>query len=115
MYESKSQPLLPGRYFAARMLRHVCIALLIVMTTIAFGVLGHLLLEPVDWHDALLNTSLIVAGIGPYILPSSVAGKLFFAGYGMLVGLVFVGTLGVVLAPLAHRLVHRFHLDDEDE
>ena len=89
-------------------------ALLIVMLTIAFGVLGHLLLEPVRWHDALLNTSLIVAGIGPYILPASVAGKLFFAAYGMLVGLVFVGTLGVVLAPLAHRLVHRFHLDDDE-
>ncbi|NYT77500.1 two pore domain potassium channel family protein [Alcaligenaceae bacterium] len=114
MYESKNEPLLPKSRFALRMLHHLGLAALIVMATMALGVLGHLLLEPLHWHDALLNTSLIVAGIGPYILPTSGAGKLFLAGYGMLVGLVFVGTLGVVLAPLAHRLVHRFHLDDDD-
>lgn len=77
------------------------------------GVIAHLILEPINWHDALLNTAFIIGGLGPYIVPGSVAGKVFFALYSMFVGLVFIGTLGIILAPLAHRIIHKFHLDDD--
>ncbi|MNG37018.1 hypothetical protein D3C84_1242390 [compost metagenome] len=49
------------------------------------------------------------------ILPESIGGKLFFAAYGLYVGLVFVASIGLILAPIAHRLLHRFHFDDADE
>lgn len=81
----------------------------------AIGVIAHLILEPINWHDALLNTALIIGGLGPYIVPESVAGKVFFALYSMFVGLVFIGTLGIILAPLAHRIIHKFHLDDDQD
>ncbi len=115
MYESKKQPLLPARHFRNRLLAHVLYALLVMFVTIAIGVIAHLLLEPVNWHDALLNTALIVGGIGPYILPESISGKVFFAAYSMFVGLIFIGTLGIILAPLAHRILHKFHLDDNED
>ncbi|NYT86792.1 two pore domain potassium channel family protein [Pollutimonas harenae] len=115
MYESKDKPLLNSRDFTYRILSHVGLALLVVGFTLSIGVLGHLLLEPVEWHDAVLNTALILSGIGPYIVPASVMGKLFFSLYSILVGLVFVATLGLVLAPLAHRIIHKFHLDESDE
>lgn len=114
MYESKSAPLLPARHFMLRMARHLGLAVAIVCITLSVGVLGHLWLEPIHWHDAVLNISLILAGIGPFIMPVSGAGKMFFALYSILVGLVFVATLAMVLAPLAHRLIHKFHLDDDD-
>ncbi|TEA78719.1 two pore domain potassium channel family protein [Allopusillimonas ginsengisoli] len=112
MYESKNQPLLHPREFKYRMLRHIGLAILVVGLTLSIGVLGHLGLEPVAWHDAILNTAMILSGIGPYIMPASVPGKLFFSLYSILVGLAFVATLGLVLAPLAHRIIHKFHLDE---
>lgn len=114
MYESKNQPLLPGHRFAYRLVIHVLYALLVLTVTVVIGVVAHLWLEPISWHDAVLNTALIVGGIGPFIVPETGVGKLFFAGYSMFVGLVFVATLGIILTPLAHRLVHKFHLDDDD-
>jgi tetrahydromethanopterin S-methyltransferase subunit B len=51
--------------------------------------------------------------MGFYLMPESVGGKVFFAAYGLFVGLVFVTTLGIILAPVAHRLLHKFHLDDD--
>ncbi len=114
MYESKTEPLLPTWTFALRMVKHLALAMAIVGITLSIGVMGHLWLEPIHWHDAILNISLILAGIGPFIMPVSVAGKIFFALYSILVGLVFLATLGLTLAPLAHRLIHKFHLDDDD-
>ncbi|WP_353150270.1 two pore domain potassium channel family protein [Pollutimonas bauzanensis] len=113
MYESKSESLLPAWHFMLRMFKHVGLAIAIVLVTLSIGVLGHLWLEPIHWHDATLNISLILAGIGPFIMPVSFGGKIFFAFYSILVGLVFIATLGLILAPLAHRLIHKFHLDDD--
>lgn len=113
MYESKTQPLLTTHHFIKRIGWHVAYALALVTLTIVVGVAGHLWLEPVAWHDAMLNAALIVGGIGPFILPATTAGKLFFALYSIIVGLVFAATLGLILAPLAHRIIHKFHLDDD--
>ncbi|NYT43224.1 hypothetical protein CKA81_03290 [Pollutimonas thiosulfatoxidans] len=113
MYESKNENILSTRHFTLRMLWHFAMAVAIIVVALAMGVLGMMWIESIHWHDAVLNTSLIIAGIGPYILPATTAGKLFFSFYGMMVGLVFVATLGLVLAPLAHRLIHKFHLDDD--
>jgi len=62
----------------------------------------------------VLNTALIVDGIGPYIVPEAGIGKRFLAGHGMFVGLVFVAILGVIFASLAHRIIHKFHFDEDD-
>lgn len=115
MYESKNDPLLPTHHFTKRMLVHVLYAILVLAITVAIGVIAHIFLVPIAIQDAILNTSLIVGGIGPYIVPETGTGKLFFSLYSMFVGLVFVGTLGIILSPLAHRIIHKFHLDDEDE
>lgn len=113
MYESKDEPLLPAPHFYRRLAAHVFGAVLLIAATLMIGVLAHLWLEPVSWHDALLNTAMIVSGLGPYILPASISGKLFFTLYSILVSLMFVATLGLILAPLAHRIIHKFHLDED--
>ncbi|HUH41147.1 MAG TPA: two pore domain potassium channel family protein, partial [Castellaniella sp.] len=114
MYESKSEVLLPVREFLRRVVSHVFYALILIGATWCVGVLGNIGFEDISWHDAILNVALIVAGIGPFVLPATVGGKIFFSIYGIFVGLVFMATLGVVLAPVAHRLLHKFHLDQGD-
>ena len=115
MYESKDQALLSTRNFAQRIAVHVLYALLLICLTLLVGVVGHVWLGPVSWHDAILNSALILGGIGPYFVPESVAGKIFVALYGIFVGLVFVAMLGLTLAPVAHRIIHKFHLDDSQD
>ena len=41
----------------------------------------------------------------------------YFTGWSifvMLFGLVLVGAMGLVLAPILHRMLHKFHLDEQD-
>lgn len=114
MYETKSDPLLNRKQFILRFLWHLSAAFLLIALTLIVGALGHIYFEGIAFHDALLNTALIVGGIGTTVMPVSVAGKLFFATYGIFVGLIFAAVIGVSLAPVIHRIVHRMHLDDDD-
>lgn len=114
MYESRSQALISRRQFAWRMFWHILLALAFTLVSLVIGIVGHVWLEDgVHWHDAALNATLIAGGMGSLILPETYAGKLFFAFYGVYVSLVFAATLGVMLAPLAHRILHALHLDED--
>ena len=115
MYESKNDPLLPRHHFRRRLVQHVFYALLILFVTLAIGVIGHIALEEISWHDAFITTTFIISGLGTLVMPTTVAGKVFIAIYSLLVNLVLIGTLATVLAPIAHRLAHKFHLDDDDD
>jgi len=114
MYESKDTPLITFEAFLKRMLMHVSCALTLIITTLIIGIAGHMFFEiEVNWHDAILNSAFIANGIGPYIVPQSISGKIFFAFYGAFTSLVFMTTLGLILTPIAHRILHRFHLNEE--
>lgn len=114
MYETKKDALLSPEQFAWRLIWHVLAAFLMIFITLVIGAFGHIYFEGIDFHDAFLNTALIMGGIGTIVMPASVAGKLFFSVYGIFLSLLFAAVVGVALAPVIHRIVHRMHLDDDD-
>ena len=46
-------------------------------------------------------------------LPSTAA-KILASPYALFSGLVFISVIGIVLAPVAHRVLHRFHVNEDD-
>ena len=58
---------------------------------------------------------MILGGMGPVDPIRTTAGKLFASLYALYAGVVFVVVAGIILAPLAHRLLHHFHLSDEGD
>ena len=83
---------------------------------LGIGVLGYRHLAGFKWIDALVNAAMILGGMGPVDKVETVPGKLFASAYALASGLVFVGICGVMIAPWAHRLLHRFHAElDERE
>ncbi len=113
MYESKHQAILPQLQFYKRLLGHCLIAFLVVMGSLCAGMLGFMYFEDMAWHDASMHAFFLLAGLGTITVPESVSGKLFLGVYGLYAGLVFVAVLGIILAPVAHRILHSFHLDAE--
>jgi hypothetical protein len=110
-YESVSQPLLPRRQFRRRMGRTVAAAAAIVCAALAIGVLGYRTLAGMGWVDALLNASMILSGMGPVGELKSDAAKLFASGYALFSGIVFIATAGLLVSPIAHRMLHKLHVD----
>lgn len=115
IYEHRSHPLLPRAAFLARVARHSGIALVATLVSLGIGMWGYHAFEGLSWVDAYLNASMLMGGMGPVDPPKTVGGKIFAGTYALYCGLVLLIVAGVVIAPLFHRLLHRFHLQQEDE
>lgn len=78
---------------------------------LSLGMLGYHFLERLDWLDAFTNAAMILSGMGPLAPLQTAAGKFFAGCYALFSGLLFISVAGIILAPIGHRLMHRFHLE----
>ena len=115
MFERKSERLLSRREFVLRMLRSAAVALLIVASSLAAGSVGYHTFGQLPWLDSLLNASMILTGMGPVDPMRTPAGKLFATFYSLYSGVAFLSLMAVLVAPLMHRAMHRFHLEEEED
>ncbi len=118
MFEKRHEPLVGGLQFLFRLAWHFLLSTLVIFASLAMGVLGYHHIEGLPWLDALLNSAMILGGMGPVDQLRTDGGKLFASFYALYSGLVFVVVGGIVLAPVVHRVLHHFHLDghrDKDE
>jgi hypothetical protein len=113
MFETKSQKLLPWPSFIKRMALSSLLALGIVALALLAGIVGYHSIASLRWIDALLNASMILTGMGPVDPMTTSSAKLFASVYALFSGFVFLSAVGVVIAPIFHRVLHKFHLDDE--
>lgn len=115
MFEPKLSPLAPRHVFAWRMMKFLGIAAFVVGVALMIGVVGYHTLAEMDWVDSLLNASMILGGMGPMGELKTDAAKIFASAYALFSGLVFISVMGIVLAPAAHRALHLFHLEEEND
>ncbi|HQQ64168.1 MAG TPA: hypothetical protein PLF22_11435 [Pseudomonadales bacterium] len=111
--EHRQQPLLSSAAFGWRVFRHVAMAATLVLLSLAMGMVGYRELENMSWIDAFLNASMILGGMGPVAALQTDAGKLFAGAYALFSGIIFLVGVGLIFAPLVHRMLHHFHLEDE--
>jgi hypothetical protein len=114
MFEHHKQPLLTPREFLLRELVYLFVAGLIIIGSLLLGVFGYHYLEGLPWVDSLVNASMILGGMGPVDVLHTVPGKIFASFYALYSGIIFLVSVGIILAPLYHRFLHRFHLDMEE-
>ena len=114
-FEHRSEPLLPLRLFLVRMLRHGGYAVGIIAVFLGVGTWGYHALVGLHWLDSLLNASMILGGMGPVDPITTDAGKWFASFYALLSGLVFIVIVGVLLAPVFHRIFHGLNLEEADD
>src|SRR5512146_2056706 len=113
MFEHKSSPLLSRQKFYKRMARSIVLVAFIICVSLLLGCAGYHFLEGLPWIDALLNAAMILGGMGPVNELHTNGGKLFAACYALFSGIVFIAVSAIVLAPVLHRFLHKFHLESE--
>jgi len=113
MFERKNEKLVPLPMFVRRVALALLWTLVILCVALGMGVVGYHAFAGLTWIDSILNASMILTGMGPVATMNTTASKLFASGYALFSGVVFLSSIGLVLAPIFHRILHKFHLDDE--
>lgn len=109
MYESRKQSPLPRALFVRRVFLHFAIATGLLVGSLAIGMAGYMYYESLVWRDAFLNAAMLLGGMGPVDAPKTDGGKIFAGLYALYAGLLILVTAGVVLSPVLHRILHKFH------
>ena len=114
MYESSRHQPISRRHFMRRMLWHSAAATGLVGASLLIGMAGYVRFEQLPWLDAYLNVAMLLGGMGPVDPPHTPAGKLFAGTFALYAGLVFLVVAGLVMAPVVHRILHKFHVQSNE-
>lgn len=109
-FERRHEKLLPLRLFLWRFARWTTVAGAVVVISLAVGICGYHFLGGLQWIDSLLNASMILGGMGPVDTIKSNAGKIFASLYALYSGLALIAVVGILITPVMHRFLHKFHL-----
>lgn len=115
MYEKRTEPLLSRRAFLARLAKHGSISLALIAGSLLVGAVGYHVTEGLSWLDAVLNAAMILTGMGPVTPLRHVSGKVFATFYALYSGVAFLAIAGLLVAPVAHRLLHRLHMEEGED
>lgn len=115
LFEHKSEPVISRRRFVGRMGRSLSITLVIAAFSLVIGTAGYCYFGHLDPLDGLLNASMILTGMGPVDPMKTDGGKLFASFYALYSGIAFLSIMAVITAPIFHRIMHRFHLEEDDD
>lgn len=110
MYEHRSKPLLPRRQFLIRVAQHFGWAVLILGGSLAMGMAGYMYFAGFNAVDAFLDASMLLGGMGPVKNLSTDGAKIFAGLFALYAGIVFIASSGILIAPIAHRVMHKLHL-----
>jgi hypothetical protein len=115
IYESIDEPLAERTAFIKRLMGHLVVVLLVVGGSLALGTIGFNVLGGLDWLDALLNAAMMLTTMGPINTLDTPAGKLFMIFFAFYSQLVFIVAVGVLFAPVVHRIMHSFHMGQDSD
>ena len=113
-FESKGQRVASQSVFYGRLARNALFSLGFVSVSLFIGTCGYIYFENMRLVDAFANASMILASMGPLTPLLTTGGKIFASLYAIFSGLLLIGISTLMLAPVFHRILHRFHVDEKD-
>jgi hypothetical protein len=93
------------------MLHHGAAVIPLGLAALAIGMAIYHFVEGLPWADSFLNAAMLLGGMGPVDQLHTTAGKWLAGLYALFAGIVFLVLAGVMLAPVVHHVLHKFHLE----
>jgi hypothetical protein len=113
-FEGRHERPISHALFLRRMMRHVSYSAVLVVGSLALGELGYTEIGHLSLIDALLNSAMLLGGMGPVGPINGTAFKLWASFFSLYSGLIFLLVGAILLAPVFHRVLHFFHWKAEE-
>jgi hypothetical protein len=113
LFESHRQPLATPAVFYRRLTWFFAATAAVVALTLGIGMAGYHHFIGLPWVDSFLEAAMILGGMGPVSRMPTPAGKIFAGTYALFCAFLLIVVSGLMLAPFFHRLLHRFHIDED--
>jgi hypothetical protein len=114
LFERRHDQLAPMPVFVKRIIASLAVALCLIIVALVIGISGYHFLAGFSWIDSLLEASMILGGMGPVNELPTEAAKVFASVYALFSGLILIALMGIILSPVVHRIMHKFHVDEKD-
>jgi len=114
-FERRKDKLAPVSIYVQRIAASLAIAIGLMLVALSVGIVGYHLIAGFNFVDSLLEASMILGGMGPVRELPNDASKTFASIYALFSGVIFIALMGIILSPVAHRVMHKFHIDEADE
>lgn len=102
---------MPVKEFRARLAKMAALGFALIAASLAVGMLGYHYIAEQSWTDSYLNAAMILSGMGPVGELKSAGAKIFAGTYALYSGLALILIAGIILSPVVHRFLHKFHLE----
>ena len=113
-FERRHEQVAPVSIFVKRLVGSIAMALGLIAFVLCLGIGGYHFIAGYNWVDSLLEASMILGGMGPVKELPTDAAKILASAYALFSGLIFIAVMGLVLSPVVHRVLHKFHVDEKD-
>jgi hypothetical protein len=114
-FEHRRERLAPDATFQKRLLRNGMWSASVIAIALAVGITGYMGFEGMRFVDAFVNAAMILSGMGPMGELHRDSTKIFAGIYALVSGLLIFAVAGVALAPVFHRMMHSFHLQEDEQ
>jgi len=85
----------------------------VILASLLAGMAGYAYFESMSLLDSFDNAAMILSGMGPLTPLRTDGGRIFAGVYALYSGVVLLFAMGLIMAPILHRVLHHFHLSDE--
>ena len=114
-YEKRRDAIASKSVFLSRLARNGVLSLVVVVASLLLGSSGYMFFEHMSAIDAFANAAMILSGMGQLNPLTTDGGKIFASLYAIASGLLLFAIAGLMLAPVYHRVLHRFHVEEDDD
>lgn len=113
-FEHHTQKVIPFNQFITRLLRYTFFSAALIFISVLIGAIGYHHFGHIRWIDSFHMSCMILTGMGPVAEMKTNSAIIFSSLFALYSGVAFLSIIAVFLAPVVHRLLHKLHVEKDD-